>query len=176
MQPTRTALCIVVAIVIMGSGLCLFHKNKNNENKNNENKNNNENNNETNNENKNNDNHVNLLNAVFWFMIGCIGTCVFTSKQKNHEGKYVSNMIIVQNTSTCNNVCYHIHHWLWMLVVVILFFIANKFIINGKCSCIDYTNVLALYSGASISEYIKYGSDIFIIKQKCFSDCLLKRQ
>ena len=40
----------------------------------------------------------------------------------------------------------------------------------------DYANVLALYFGASISEYIKYGSDIFTIKQKCFSDCLLKRR
>ena len=149
MQPTRTALVIAIYIAFVCSGLYLFHKIKNN--------------------------HV-IVIAIFWFMLGCIGTYVFTSKQKNHEGRYVSNMIIVQNTSTCNNVCYHIHHWIWMLVVVILFFIANKFIINGKCSSMDYTNVLALYFGASISEYIKYGSDIFIIKQKCFSDCLLKRQ
>jgi hypothetical protein len=151
MQPTRTTLYIVIAIMFVCSGLCLFYKNKNNH-------------------------YVNLLNAAVWFTLGCIGTYVFTSKQKNHEGRYVSNIIIVQNTSTCNNVCYHIHHWLWMLVALILFIVVNKFIINDKCSHMDYTNVLALYFGASISEYIKYGSDIFIIKQKCFSDCLLKRR
>ena len=147
MQPTRTALVIAIYIAFVCSGLYLFHKNKNNQ----------------------------LSIAIFWFIIGCIGTYLFTSKQKNHEGKYVSNLIIVPNTSTCDNVCYHIHHWMWMLVALILFFIANKFIINSKCSYMDYTNVLALYFGASISEYIKYGSNIFVIKQKCFSDCLLKR-
>lgn len=114
-------------------------------------------------------------NSIFWFILGFIGTYVFTSKQKNHEGRYVSNMIIVQNTSTCDNICYHIHHWIWMLFVVFSFFIITKFIINSKCSYIDYTNLLALYFGASISEYIKYGSDIFIIKQKCFSDCSPRR-
>ena len=45
-------------------------------------------------------------NSIFWFILGFIGTYVFTSKQKNHEGRYVSNMIIVQNTSTCDNICY----------------------------------------------------------------------
>ena len=148
MQPTRTALVIAIYIAFVCSGLYLFHKNKNN--------------------------HV-IVIAIFWFIIGCIGTYLFTSKQKNHEGKYVSNLIIVPNTSTCDNICYHIHHWMWMFVALILFFIANKFIINSKCSYMDYTNVLALYFGASISEYIKYGSNIFVIKQKCFSDCLLKR-
>jgi hypothetical protein len=150
MHPTRAVLYIVVAVVFVCSGLYLGYKNKNN--------------------------HVNLFKPAFWFILGFIGTYVFTSKQKNHEGKYVSNMIIVQNTSTCDNVCYHIHHWIWMLVVLLSFFIINKFIINSKCSYIDYTNLLALYFGASISEYIKYGSDIFVIKQKCFSYCLLKRQ
>lgn len=150
MHPTRAVLYIVVAVVFVCSGLYLGYKKKNN--------------------------HVNLFKPAFWFILGFIGTYVFTSKQKNHEGKYVSNMIIVQNTSTCDNVCYHIHHWIWMLVVLLSFFIINKFIINSKCSYIDYTNLLALYFGASISEYIKYGSDIFVIKQKCFSYCLLKRQ
>lgn len=153
MHSTRAALYIILAIVC--SGLYLFYKNKNN---------------------KNNENNYININAVFWFILGCIGTYVFTSKQKNHEGKYISNLIVVQNTSTCDNICYHIHHWIWMLFVLFLFIIVNKFIMKIEYSYIDYTNLLALYFGASISEYIKYGSDIFIIKQKCFPDCLLKRQ
>jgi hypothetical protein len=84
-------------------------------------------------------------------------------------------MIIVENTDTCNNNCYHIHHWMWMLFIVVSFVIINTFILNNKISVMDYTNLFALYLGASISEYIKYGTDIFKIKQKCFSECQVKR-
>jgi hypothetical protein len=114
--------------------------------------------------------------VILWFVLGFIGTYVFGSKQKNHEGRFVSNLIIVGNTSACNNKCYHIHHWMWMLFVVGSFVMIHKFILhkNHKKS-MDYTNLFALYLGASISEYIKYGTDIFQIKQKCFPDCRLKR-
>jgi hypothetical protein len=118
---------------------------------------------------------ITLLPVVIWFTVGFIGTYVFGSKQKDHEGKIVSNMIIVENTAACNNNCYHIHHWMWMLFVVVSFVIINTFILNHKTPVIEYTNLFALYLGASISEYIKYGLDIFHIKQKCFSDCQLTR-
>lgn len=111
---------------------------------------------------------------IIWFAIGYTGTYIFGSKQKEHEGRFVSNLIIVQNTSTCNNICYHIHHWMWMLLVVLFIVCINKFIIVNNYP-VNYTNLIALYLGASISEYMKYGNDIFIIKQKCFSDCLLER-
>jgi hypothetical protein len=111
--------------------------------------------------------------SIFWFVLGFLGTYVFGSKQKNHEGRFVSNLIVVGNTSACNNRCYHIHHWMWMLVIVVAFLLIHRFVLHQKP--MGYTNLFALYLGASISEYIKYGADIFQIKQKCFADCRLKR-
>jgi len=115
-----------------------------------------------------------LKSPIFWFVLGFVGTYVFGSKRKDHEGKFVSNMIIVDNTSACNNQCYHIHHWMWMLCVVVSFLIINRVVLHNNAP-MNYTNLFALYIGASVSEYVKYGTDIFHIKQKCFSDCLLKR-
>ena len=119
---------------------------------------------------------MNKLNkiSILWFVLGFMGTYLFGSKQKNHEGRFVSNLIIVGNTSACNNKCYHIHHWMWMLFVLVSFIIINKIVLQNK-KPMDYTNLFALYLGASISEYVKYGTDIFQIKQKCFADCQLKR-
>ena len=113
--------------------------------------------------------------SIFWFVVGFIGTYIFGSKQKNHEGRFVSNLIIVGNTSACDNKCYHIHHWMWMLVIGVSFVIINKMIRNKKNKKpMNYTNLFAFYLGASVSEYIKYGTDIFRIKQKCFADCRLR--
>lgn len=115
------------------------------------------------------------ISSVIWFVVGFIGTYVFGSKQKDHEGIFFSNIIIVENTDKCNNKCYHIHHWMWMLIIVVSFVIINTFISNHKTPVIEYTNLFALYFGAFISEYIKYGTDIFKIKKKCFPDCQVKR-
>ena len=119
----------------------------------------------------------NIINnySVILFVVGFIGTYIFGSKKKDHEGKFVPNMIIVENTDSCNNNCYHIHHWMWMLFIVVSVIIINLFILNHKIDLMDYTNLFALYLGASISEYIKYGNNIFNIKQKCFSHCRLER-
>lgn len=54
MHPTRAVLYIVVAVVFVCSGLYLGYKKKNN--------------------------HVNLFKPAFWFILGFIGTYVFTSK------------------------------------------------------------------------------------------------
>jgi hypothetical protein len=116
--------------------------------------------------------------SILWFLLGFVGTYLFGSKQKNHEGRFVSNLVVVGNTSACNNQCYHIHHWMWMLVIVVSFVIIHKFILKKHKKdkkSMEWTNLFALYLGASISEYIKYGTDIFQIKQKCFADCRLKR-
>ena len=117
----------------------------------------------------------NITYTLIWFLVGFIGTYIFGSKKKSHEGKFVPNLIIVENTDSCNNNCYHIHHWMWMLFIVVSFVIINTFILNHKIHLIEYTNLFAFYLGASISEYIKYGNDIFKIKQKCFSQCRVER-
>jgi len=115
-----------------------------------------------------------IIPSVLWFILGFVGTYIFGGKHKNQEGTFVPNMMIVENTSTCDNRCYHIHHWMWMLFVVISFIIINKVVLNNKTP-MNYTNLFALYFGASISEYMKYGTDIFRIKQKCFVDCKLNQ-
>jgi hypothetical protein len=122
-------------------------------------------------------NNVITNTAGMWFIIGIIGTYVFGSKKKGHEGKFVPNMVIVKNTSECLNVCYHIHHWIWMLIVMIFVVIIDTYMVytNYVNSSINYTNMISLYLGASISEYIRYGNDIFKVKQKCFTNCSLNK-
>ena len=71
-------------------------------------------------------------------MVGFIGTYVFGSKQKDHEGNFFSNIIIVENTDACNNKCYHIHHWIiGILILIMLIFFENsciKSILQGAAS------------------------------------------
>jgi hypothetical protein len=122
-------------------------------------------------------NHIFSYITIVWFTIGVIGTYVFGSKKKGHEGKFVSNLVIVKNTSKCHNICYHIHHWMWMLVVMVFTVIIDTFMVytSNKKGHLNYTNMISLYLGASISEYIRYGNDIFKIYQKCFTNCSLNR-
>ena len=62
-----------------------------------------------------------------------------------------------------------------MLIVTVFIIIADNFMIsnNKPFSVMTYSNIIALYLGASISEYIRYGNNIFIFKieQKCFFNC-----
>ena len=121
---------------------------------------------------------ITLVSVFVWFTIGFIGTYIFGSKKKNHEGSYVSNFIIVKNTNICSDNCYHIHHWMWMLVVTFFIIFADHFMIlnnNKSFSFMNYGNVISLYLGASISEYIRYGNDIFKIDQMCFPNCSVVR-
>jgi len=114
-----------------------------------------------------------LVSIIIWFAVGFIGTYIFSSKKKNHEGHYLPNIVIVKNVSSCNNTCYHIHHWIWMLIVTVFIIIADNFMIsnNKPFSVMTYSNIISLYLGASISEYIRYGNNIFKIEQKCFFNC-----
>ena len=115
-----------------------------------------------------------LVLSLLWFSLGFIGTYIFSSKQKNHEGKYLPNIVIVKNVRLCNNNCYHVHHWMWMLIVTFFIIFADTFMIsndNKPFSIMNYVNVISLYLGASISEYIRYGNNIFKIEQKCFFNC-----
>lgn len=44
-----------------------------------------------------------LVSVIIWFVLGFIGTYIFSSKKKNHEGHYLPNIVIVKNVSSCNN-------------------------------------------------------------------------
>jgi hypothetical protein len=67
---------------------------------------------------------------------------------------------------------------MWMMVVTIFIIFADNFMIlnnNRPFSIMNYVNIISLYLGASISEYIRYGNSIFKIKQKCFFNCSVNK-
>lgn len=104
------------------------------------------------------------------FIIGYIETYIFGSKCKDHEGKFLPNMIIVINTDICENRCLHIHYWIFLLFILIIF-ISLNYIIGNKPN-IYYIYLLFAYLGAFISEYIRYGNDILKLYKNVFLDVL----
>lgn len=114
------------------------------------------------------------LIIIICFLIGFILAWIMGGKKKNSEGKYVSNLVIVGNTDTenCNiseEMCYHIHHWMWMGVALVCYFAIN--FASGYKPTVIYLYIIALYLGAAISEYVFYGNDIFKVYEKCFTNC-----
>jgi hypothetical protein len=108
------------------------------------------------------------------FVVGFVLSWIVGGKSKNTEGKYVPNLVIVANTDlkNCkieNEMCYHIHHWMWLLVLMLAYFLINYLL--GYKANITYLYIIALYLGASISEYVFYGNDIFNVYQKCYPHC-----
>lgn len=53
---------------------------------------------------------INYLYLILFFLLGFILSLVFGGKKKGEEGKLVPNLVIVKDTNSCNNQCYHIHH------------------------------------------------------------------
>lgn len=99
------------------------------------------------------------------FVVGIILDLFFTPSKKNTEGKYISNLVIVNNTQSCNNKCSHIHHWIWGG----LFVTYTAFLLSPSH---NMSLILAgLWFGSFISEYIQYGNNIFQITQRCFTEC-----
>ena len=106
---------------------------------------------------------------IIFFIIGFVISYIAGSKIKDKEGKYFPNMVIVINTDSCDNKCIHLHHWFYLLILLILYFLLN-YILGYKVS-VNYYYLISIYIGIFIGEYYKYGNDIFIFKQKCFTNC-----
>jgi len=102
---------------------------------------------------------------IIGFIVGVILDLFLTPSKKNTEGKYVSNLVIVNNTQSCNNKCTHIHHWMWggLLVIYSAFLLSP----TNNISLI----LFGLWLGSFISEYIQYGNNIFYVTQECFTEC-----
>ena len=103
------------------------------------------------------------------FVAGYALTYLFGGKRKDHEGKFFPNMVIVRNTDLCSNDCYHIHHWMWMLFLMICYFALN--FLFGYREKEVYKYAVSLFLGASLSEYVKYGADIFRFVEPCYPTC-----
>lgn len=108
---------------------------------------------------------MNYTIFLFGLCIGTIMDLVFTPSKKGKEGKYVSNLVVVNNTNSCNNKCTHIHHWIWGGLIVLY----TTLLISPNHSITQF--ISGLWFGSFIAEYIQYGNNIFNITQECFTDC-----
>ncbi len=102
------------------------------------------------------------------FATGFILTYLFGGKRKNEEGR------IVRDTDICSNSCYHIHHWMWG-AAAILFYITLNFLF-GYRETEYYKYAISLFLGSAISEYIRYGDDIFRIREPCYPTCTVSKR
>jgi hypothetical protein len=104
------------------------------------------------------------------FIIGFILSWVLTSDKPGDEPRWLINLVIVGNTGSCENKCYHIHHWQWTAVILILYLVIFTAFQGGQWNDRNWY-LVSLYSGSAISEYIKFGNDIFIVTRPCFPQC-----
>lgn len=108
------------------------------------------------------------------FAVGFLLTYLFGGKRKNEEGRFVPNLVIVRDTDVCSNSCYHIHHWMWG-AAAILFYITLNFLF-GYRETEYYKYGISLFLGSAVSEYIRYGDDIFRIRESCYPTCTVSKR
>ena len=107
-----------------------------------------------------------------WFFISFVLTILLLNKTGNNkEPRFFRNMVLVINTETCNNKCIHVHHWAWMLFLLVLF-IGINYLLGYKWNKI-YNCLIALYLGTFFAELILFGNKIFLFLTPCFNNCNL---
>jgi len=114
------------------------------------------------------------LIIIVCFLTGFLASWLFGGKRKGSEGKYLPNLVIVANTdiercSPSLEMCYHIHHWMFLAVLLVGYFSLNY--VMGYSASVNYLYLVALYLGVSFSEYVFYGNDIFDVYRKCYPNC-----
>lgn len=108
---------------------------------------------------------------IFGLICSLLSIMPGVKAKKGHEPRFklFSNHVRVRDTDSCNNKCYHIHHWIWIGVLLLL-----SAILSGL-----YTNVTnflkGLWVGCFILEFFLY-EDMFKIKQKCFPNCKITKK
>ena len=85
------------------------------------------------------------------------------------EPPFFRNMVLVINTESCNNKCVHVHHWVWMLLLLILFIMFN-YLIGYKWNKV-YTYFIFLYLGTFFGELVLFRNNIFLFQVPCFNNC-----
>jgi hypothetical protein len=85
------------------------------------------------------------------------------------EPPFFKNMVLVINTDTCNNQCIHVHHWEWMLLLLVLFILSN-YLLGYKWNKI-YNYLISLYLGTFFGELILFKNNIFLFQVPCFNNC-----
>jgi hypothetical protein len=107
------------------------------------------------------------------FIVGYLLTYLFGGKRKNQEGKFIPNLVIIRNTGVCINSCYHIHHWMWGAALIISYITLN--FLFGYRETEYYKYAISLFLGSGISEYARYGNDIFQIRKRCYPSCSVNK-
>jgi hypothetical protein len=82
---------------------------------------------------------------------------------------HIKNLVFVINSDKCDNKCYHIHHYAFLLGVLIFLMIIN-YLIGNKWKNF-YTYFFALILGTFFSELVIFGPSIFTFIRPCFDNC-----
>lgn len=110
--------------------------------------------------------------TVYGLIIGALCSLLpgISGKQgKEPRLKLLANMVIVQDTGRCSNRCFHIHHWMWLGVVMLY---------TAYVTCLDSWStqfILGAWISSTISEYVRY-TDALTITQKCFPTCKVTKK
>ena len=102
---------------------------------------------------------------VYGLIIGTIASLITLGKQgEEPKIKLAINMVLVKDTNSCSNSCFHIHHWIWIGIIFIY-----TMLITGYKS--NYSKLmLGLWLSSSIIEFFMY-NDTLNLTQKCFKNC-----
>ena len=89
-----------------------------------------------------------LLIVVICFFAGFVISWLVGGKKKGSEGKYFPNFVVVTNTDIekCSpdiEMCYHIHHWIFLAVLLAGYFSLNYMM--GYSASVKYLYLISLY-------------------------------
>lgn len=104
---------------------------------------------------------------VFFFLGAALSYLFLMNTRVNGEPKHGLNMNIVLDSDKCNNRCVHIHHWMFLLVML-LTFLGTNYLLGTKWNPKNMY-IIMLYLGSVVSEYIEFGNSIFVIRNQCFN-------
>jgi len=109
---------------------------------------------------------------IYGLLIGTIFSALpFISGKEGKEPRFklIGNVVLVKDTDHCNNNCFHIHHWMWLGLVVIY-----TLFVTGYQSWITQLT-FGLWISSTIVELYRY-SDALKITQKCFPKCKVNKK
>lgn len=105
----------------------------------------------------------NNINYLIVFFISFI-ICYLSMRDKPDSNPKIGfNFVLVKNP--CENKCYHIHHWFYLGILLIIYFLINLSI--GYGWNIYYIYIISIYMGLSFAELVKFGNDIFKFNKPC---------
>ena len=111
---------------------------------------------------------------MWFFITSFIITIVLSyNTRPNMEPTFpFKNLVVVINTDKNDNKCLHIHHWGWLLCLLLFVIIFNYGLNYGWNKM--YTLCFEIIIGTMLAEYLLFGNNIFNFNQDCFTNFLHK--